>query len=920
MTTRIARAIEIGISSNTTEARRDLAKVEAALRAVKDPTVALQKSVALLNDIVKQEGLSQQQAALAMMHLGRQAEKQIQKNKELAKSYASNAAAIEAERIATERLTRHQANQRNGLREQDRIERDRALAQEQRQAREERLAERRRQDAADLRTASSMGPGDSLIDAERRRRERLEADRLEAERNARVEANRRRGLQEQDRIERDRALAQEQRQAREERLAERRRLLNRQLEDGITQREGLRESGRSYMVQFDTRQEATNRRLAEAADLHMRGALTANEYARAVRGIHRENSLLSSGVNQMRGVFATLIGPLTVTITAFEGIRRSIQLANEFDTAKAKFSTFLGSDADATQMMGKLRALTSQTPISFSSAQKTATTLLQYQVAEEQVIDVTKRLATVTAGNTEQMERLGLAYGQVMGAGRVMGQEVLQMINAGFNPLRIIAAKSGESMAQVKKRMEEGGVGAEELAEALRSVTDQGGQFYGLLDRISNEAPGKWTKLRSEIEKTGTAFGKFLQPGTNAIVDSLTNQLTVLRGSSSAQDPRTRFAEDLARMRATSALAKPGLIDNPMALWTSAASANKGFYSELAVGREVEELLNGADRNAGWSAKAISKFDEITKAERNLKKVDSAGMRTANTDLDKELSLSKSKEDKIRAWVKYEDRIGQGFFRDEDVEILKAYRTELERINVAKANSKRIEEAFQDALDREKKNRIKGLYGDRSGTVEALLEQSTGKERMRIQKLIEGGASFGDIRNAANPEARAKVDELDNLIKQTEKLDAAEKARKEKEKEAERTKDKEEAKAKKVKEQLKDLDAEVKYRKELITLGREQAEINKLMRQDDLSHADAKAIRDKQAILEKLNYIDRISPSGAPRAMQAGSQEAFAAMANNQAAMVGEQLRLQREQLRKQAMQLVATNRTNDLLENMETV
>lgn len=44
-------------------------------------------------------------------------------------------------------------------------------------------------------------------------------------------------------------------------------------------------------------------------------------------------------------------------------------------------------------------------------------------------------------GNNEKFSSMTLAFAQMSAAGRLMGQDLNQMINAGFNPLQVISEK-----------------------------------------------------------------------------------------------------------------------------------------------------------------------------------------------------------------------------------------------------------------------------------------------------------------------------------------------------------------------------------------------------------------------------------------------------------------------------------------------
>ena len=67
-------------------------------------------------------------------------------------------------------------------------------------------------------------------------------------------------------------------------------------------------------------------------------------------------------------------------------------------------------------------------------------------------------------------------------SGRLMGQDLLQMINAGFNPLSEISRKTGKSIGVLKEEMEKGKISAEMVTQAFYSATQAGGQFHGMTD------------------------------------------------------------------------------------------------------------------------------------------------------------------------------------------------------------------------------------------------------------------------------------------------------------------------------------------------------------------------------------------------------------------------------------------------------
>ena len=74
-------------------------------------------------------------------------------------------------------------------------------------------------------------------------------------------------------------------------------------------------------------------------------------------------------------------------------------------------------------------------------------------------------------GNNSRFQLLSLAFSQMSATGRLMGQDLNQMINAGFNPLQEIAKKTGKSIGELKDEMGKGAISAKMVEDAMASAT-----------------------------------------------------------------------------------------------------------------------------------------------------------------------------------------------------------------------------------------------------------------------------------------------------------------------------------------------------------------------------------------------------------------------------------------------------------------
>lgn len=172
-----------------------------------------------------------------------------------------------------------------------------------------------------------------------------------------------------------------------------------------------------------------------------------------------------------------------------------VNARKEIESFEISFSTLLGSEPKAKAFFAEIKDFAVKTPLQLNDIAGAAQTLLGFGISAEKIIPILRQLGDVSMGNAERFKSLALAFAQATSAGKLQGQDLLQMINAGFNPLNEIAKKTGKSIGQLKDDMSKGKISAQDLADALASATAQGGQFYGMLEKQSKGIEGALSNL-----------------------------------------------------------------------------------------------------------------------------------------------------------------------------------------------------------------------------------------------------------------------------------------------------------------------------------------------------------------------------------------------------------------------------------------
>lgn len=199
----------------------------------------------------------------------------------------------------------------------------------------------------------------------------------------------------------------------------------------------------------------------------------------------------------------------------------AIKSAADMEMLSAEFTTLLGNGEKAESMLSELAETAAKTPFELTDLAQASKTMLAFGISSEKVIPNLKILGDIAGGNSEKLRSLTLAFSQIQSTGRLMGQDLLQLVNAGFNPLKIISDKTGESMAVLKKKMEQGAISAEMVSEAFTVATSEGGLFFRGMERASETFSGKLSTLKDDAAALARGFGEILLPALHDILQTV---------------------------------------------------------------------------------------------------------------------------------------------------------------------------------------------------------------------------------------------------------------------------------------------------------------------------------------------------------------------------------------------------------------
>lgn len=187
--------------------------------------------------------------------------------------------------------------------------------------------------------------------------------------------------------------------------------------------------------------------------------------------------------------------------------KTGLDAAMTMEGLAADFKVMTGSSEKASALLGDISEFAKHTPFSKLGLSDAAKTLMSFGVGVEELMPTLKMLGDVAQGDQNRLNSLALVFGQIQSTGKLMGQDLLQLINQRFNPLEVMAKESGKSVAELKDLMSQGAISARDVARAFQIATSEGGLFYRATEEKAETLQGKMSTLKDNVE---TALGEMV--------------------------------------------------------------------------------------------------------------------------------------------------------------------------------------------------------------------------------------------------------------------------------------------------------------------------------------------------------------------------------------------------------------------------
>jgi tape measure domain-containing protein len=226
---------------------------------------------------------------------------------------------------------------------------------------------------------------------------------------------------------------------------------------------------------------------------------------------------------------AAAFGGVSLAASAIDFGKGAIEAVSNYETVQISLETFLGSAEKAKEVFEDLNQFSIKTPFTPEQVNQAGKALLAFGEPVDGLTTTLGRIGDVASATGKDFNELAVIYGKARVQGTLFAEDINQLTEAGVPIIGEFAKQLGVSESQVKKLGSEGQISFANLEEGFKSLTSEGGRFFGLTDKLSQSTAGRLSTLVGKFDELKRSIGTGLLPIFETLTDAAFNFITAIQ-------------------------------------------------------------------------------------------------------------------------------------------------------------------------------------------------------------------------------------------------------------------------------------------------------------------------------------------------------------------------------------------------------
>jgi hypothetical protein len=212
-------------------------------------------------------------------------------------------------------------------------------------------------------------------------------------------------------------------------------------------------------------------------------------------------------------------------------LRNVIEIGGQLEMQRLSIGAILGDMAKATELFDRIKNLAVKSPFGVVELDQMTKQLSAYGFEYNELFDMTKRLADISAATGTSVDRLALALGHVRSEAALSGYTLRQFSMANIPLAKKLSEELTKvegkfvSVADVRKRVRTKDIGYEQVLKVLKDLTDEGGMFYNAQEIMSESVKARFKNLKDSMD---IMYGEIAESSVGNALKDVASLLTTL--------------------------------------------------------------------------------------------------------------------------------------------------------------------------------------------------------------------------------------------------------------------------------------------------------------------------------------------------------------------------------------------------------
>ena len=228
-------------------------------------------------------------------------------------------------------------------------------------------------------------------------------------------------------------------------------------------------------------------------------------------------------------------------------IKETVRLGGELQNTTTSFEVMMGSAKQAEQVLAQLNRFADVTPFDNEEVIRSGRVLLNVGVSVDNLNSKLELLGNIASGVGAPLIDIVNIYAKAANKGKVQAEELAQLSERGVPVLQALSKTLGVTTEEIMDLGSKGKLSFALLEEALQSLGGAGGQYFGLMEKQSQNFLAKVDGIKIAVRNFAMDVGSRSLPALTKVADEVIAKIEELSDSGQLEASAQRLADALGK-------------------------------------------------------------------------------------------------------------------------------------------------------------------------------------------------------------------------------------------------------------------------------------------------------------------------------------------------------------------------------------